>query len=45
MMTPEIWVAIAAVCLGLAAVAGGLAISAIRGPWDAVAMGPGWQRW
>ena len=39
MMTPEIWVVIAAVCLGLAAVAGGLAISAVRGPWDAVAIG------
>ena len=38
-MTPEIWVAIGAVFLGLAAVAGGLAMSAVRGPWDAVAIG------
>jgi hypothetical protein len=39
MMTPEIWVAIGAVFLGLAIVAGGLAMSAVRGPWDAVAIG------
>ena len=38
-MTPEIWVAIGAAFLGLAAVAGGLAMSAVRGPWDAVANG------
>ena len=38
-MTPEIWAAIGAVFLGLAAVAGGLAMSALRGAWDAVAIG------
>jgi hypothetical protein len=39
MMTPEIWIATAAVLLALAVVAGGLAIFAVRGPWNAVAMG------
>ncbi len=39
MMTPEIWVAIGAAFLGLAALAGGLAMSAVRGSWDAVALG------
>ena len=38
-MTLEIWVVIAAAFLVLAAVAGGLAISSIRGPWDAVTIG------
>jgi hypothetical protein len=38
-MTPEIWATIAAALLGIATVAGGLAMSAVRGPWDAVAIG------
>jgi hypothetical protein len=39
MMTPEIWLVTAAVFLALAAAAGGLAMSAVRGPWHAVAIG------
>jgi hypothetical protein len=39
MMTPEIWVAIAAALLAIASVAGGLAMFAVRGPWDAVTIG------
>jgi hypothetical protein len=36
---PEIWAAIAAALLGLATLAGGLAIFAVRGRWEAVAIG------
>jgi hypothetical protein len=36
MMTPEIWVVIAVVLLGLAAVSGGLEMAILRGRWDAV---------
>ena len=39
MTMPEIWVVIAAVFLALAAVAGSLAMSRVRGPWDVVAIG------
>ena len=39
MMMPEIWVAVAAAFLGMAAVAGGLSMLAVRGLWDAVAIG------
>ena len=39
MTMPEIWVIIAAVFLALAAVAGSLAKSRVRGPWHVVAMG------
>lgn len=38
-MTPEIWVVIAVVFLALAAVASGLVLFSIRGPWDAVTLG------
>ena len=39
MTMPEIWVVIAAVFLALAAVAGSLAMSRVRGRWDAAAIG------
>ncbi len=38
-MMPEIWVAVAAALLGVAAIAGGAAILAGRRPWGAVAIG------
>ena len=38
-MTPEIWLVTAALFLALAAVAGGLAMFAVRGPWGVVAIG------
>jgi hypothetical protein len=39
MMAPELWAGIAAAFLGLAAVAGGLAMSAVRGRWEAIVIG------
>ncbi len=38
-MTPDIWIIMAAVFLALAAVAAGLAMFAVRGPWSVVAIG------
>lgn len=39
MMTPEIWTWIAAALLGLATVAGWLAVLALRGRWEAIVFG------